>query len=325
MRQCAGAEAIRVKGWLAAHQWLLARRATQLAVVALFLAGPWLGYWIVKGNLNYSLTLGLLPLADPYVLLQSLVAGHRPERNALIGAAVVLMAYFVAGGRTYCAWVCPVNAVTDAAHWLRARLGVTGGARISRSTRYWILAMTLALAWITGSIAWELVNPVSMLHRGVIFGIGAGWTVIAAVFLLDLFAAERAWCGYLCPAGAFYSAVGRFSPLRIVAVRREQCNDCADCYAVCPEPLVIKPALKGADDGIGPVILSPHCTNCGRCIDVCSKHVFAFGARFSNRKGAAYEQVHHDSSGNTGAGAVAARVGTAGRAQSADAAWSQRR
>lgn len=325
MRQCAGAEAIRVKGWLAAHQWLLARRATQLAVVALFLAGPWLGYWIVKGNLNYSLTLGLLPLADPYVLLQSLVAGHRPERNALIGAAVVLMAYFVAGGRTYCAWVCPVNAVTDAAHWLRARLGVTGGARISRSTRYWILAMTLALAWITGSIAWELVNPVSMLHRGVIFGIGAGWTVIAAVFLLDLFAAERAWCGHLCPAGAFYSAVGRFSPLRIVAVRRERCNDCADCYAVCPEPLVIKPALKGADDGIGPVILSPHCTNCGRCIDVCSKHVFAFGARFSNRKGAAYEQVHHDSSGNTGAGAVAARVGTAGRAQSADAAWSQRR
>jgi len=74
MKQAIGAEAIRVKGWPAAHQWLLARRATQLAVLALFLAGPWLGYWIVKGNLNYSLTLGVLPLADPYVLLQSLVA-----------------------------------------------------------------------------------------------------------------------------------------------------------------------------------------------------------------------------------------------------------
>jgi len=281
MKQGIGAEAIRVKGWLAAHQWLLARRAAQLAVLALFLAGPWLGWWIVKGNLNYSLTLGVLPLADPYVLLQSLVAGHSPERNALIGAAVILIAYFVVGGRTYCAWVCPVNVVTDAAHWLRARLDVRG-ARISRSTRYWILAMTLALALITGTIAWELVNPVSMLHRGIIFGIGAGWFIIVAVFLLDLFVAERAWCGHLCPVGAFYSAVGRFSPLRIVAVRREQCNDCADCYAVCPEPLVIKPALKGTDDGIGPVILSPHCTNCGRCIDICSKHVFAFGARFSN-------------------------------------------
>ncbi|OFV90658.1 MAG: quinol dehydrogenase ferredoxin subunit NapH [Acidobacteria bacterium RIFCSPLOWO2_12_FULL_67_14b] len=283
MKQGIGSEAIRVKGWFAAHQWLLARRATQFAVLALFLAGPWLGYWIVKGNLNYSLTLGVLPLADPYVLAQSLVAGHTPERNALVGAAVILIAYFLVGGRTYCAWVCPVNVVTDAAHWLRARLGVPGSARISRSTRYWILAMTLALALITGSISWELVNPVSMLHRGIIFGIGAGWIIIVAVFLLDLFVAGRAWCGRLCPVGAFYSAVGRFSPLRIVAVRREQCNDCADCYAVCPEPLVVKPALKGAADGIGPVILSPHCTNCGRCIDVCSRDVFAFGARFSNR------------------------------------------
>jgi len=298
MKQGIGSEAIRVKGWFAAHQWLLARRATQFAVLALFLAGPWLGYWIVKGNLNYSLTLGVLPLADPYVLAQSLVAGHTPERNALVGAAVILIAYFLVGGRTYCAWVCPVNVVTDAAHWLRARLGVPGSARISRSTRYWILAMTLALALITGTIAWELVNPVSMLHRGIIFGIGAGWFIIAAVFLLDLFVAERAWCGHLCPVGAFYSAVGRFSPLRIVAVRREQCNDCADCYAVCPEPLVIKPALKGADDGIVRVILSPHCTNCGRCIDVCSKHVFAFGARFSNRRKPLAGTAQQAASGN---------------------------
>ena len=39
----------------------------------------------------------------------------------------------------------------------------------------------------------------------------------------------------------------------------------------------------GAGPGLGPVILSPNCTNCGRCIDVCSKDVFAFGARFNNR------------------------------------------
>lgn len=283
MKQGVGAEAIRAKGWLAAHRWLLARRITQFAVLALFLAGPWLGYWIVKGNLNYSLTLDVLPLADPYVVLQSLVAGRHPERNALAGAAIILVVYFLLGGRAYCAWVCPVNVVTDAAHWLRARLGVRGGARLSRASRYWILAMTLVLAWTTGTIAWELVNPVSMLHRGIMFGMGAGWLIIAAVFLLDLFVAERAWCGYLCPVGAFYSVVGKFSPLRVSAVRRAQCNDCADCYAVCPEPLVIKPALKGAEQGYGARILSPNCTNCGRCIDVCSKDVFAFTTRFSNR------------------------------------------
>jgi len=323
MRARIGAEATRAKGWLAAHRWLLARRSTQFGVLALFLAGPHLGYWIVKGNLSYSLTLGVLPLADPYVLMQSLMAGHSPERNAIVGAAVVLVAYFLVGGRAYCAWVCPVNVVTDTAHWLRARVGVPGGAGISRSTRYWILAMTLAVASTTGSIAWELVNPVSMLHRGIIFEIGAGWTVIGAVFLLDLFVAGRAWCGRLCPVGAFYSVVALCSPLRIAAVRRDRCNDCADCYAVCPEPLVIRPALKGGDDGIGPVILSPLCTNCGRCIDVCPTDVFAFASRFS--KGAAHDQVHRDSPGSTGARPVAAGVGTAARAERADAAWSQRR
>ena len=39
-----------------------------------------------------------------------------------------------------------------------------------------------------------------------------------------------------------------------------------------------------AVDGAGPVILAPNCTNCGRCIDVCSKDVFAFGTRFGNRE-----------------------------------------
>ena len=36
-------------------------------------SGRWFGLWIVKGNLNYSYTLDVLPLTDPYVLLQSLV------------------------------------------------------------------------------------------------------------------------------------------------------------------------------------------------------------------------------------------------------------
>jgi len=39
---------------------------------------------------------------------------------------------------------------------------------------------------------------------------------------------------------------------------------------------VIKPALKGQGQGIGPVIRDINCTNCGRCIDVCSKDVFRF-------------------------------------------------
>ena len=74
-----GAEAVETKGWFAANQWLLARRVSQLSILAVFLLGPWLGVWLVKGNLNASLTLDVLPLTDPYVLLQSLLAGHLME------------------------------------------------------------------------------------------------------------------------------------------------------------------------------------------------------------------------------------------------------
>jgi ferredoxin-type protein NapH len=277
-----GAEAVEVKGRLGANKWLLLRRLSQFGILSLFLLGPLAGIWIVKGNLNYSYTLDVLPLTDPYVALQAAMTGHLPEKLGWIGLAVVVSFYLLFGGRLFCSWVCPVNLVTDAAGWLRARLGIKGSVHLSRSTRYWILGMTLVGSALTGVVLWELINPVSMLHRGLIFGLGTAWMVVLMVFLFDLFVMSRGWCGHLCPVGAFYSLLGRWSPLRVAARQRSACNDCMDCFEICPEPQVIRPALKGAGKGIGPVILAPNCTNCGRCIDVCSKDVFSFGLRSNN-------------------------------------------
>jgi len=274
-----GQEAVAAKGWWRSHKWLALRRTSQLAILALFLAGPWFGLWLVKGNLNFSYTLDFLPLTDPYVLLQGVLAGHAPASRALIGAAIVVGFYLLVGGRVYCAWVCPMNLVTDLAAWLRRRLGIKGGAHVSRHARFWILGMTLALAFAGGGIAWELVNPVSMLHRGLIFGFGAAWTVVLAVFLVDLFVINRGWCGHFCPVGAFYSLLRGLRLLHVSAVRRSACDDCNDCFVVCPEPLVIVAPLKDGDKGVGPAISSAQCTNCGRCVDVCTKDVFAFGGR----------------------------------------------
>jgi ferredoxin-type protein NapH len=94
------------------------------------------------------------------------------------------------------------------AGWLRDRLGIKGGSSLSRNTRYWILGMTLVGSALTGVVLWELINPISMLHRGLIFGLGTAWTVVIAIFLFDLFVMTRGWCGRLCPVGAFYSLIG---------------------------------------------------------------------------------------------------------------------
>jgi len=279
-----GKEAVLAKGWWLANKWLLLRRTSQLLVIALFLSGPLLGegYWIAKGNLTSSLTLDILPLTDPYVLLQSFFAGHEIISQALIGAAIVTVFYFLVGGRVFCSWVCPVNIVTDTADGLRRKFNIKGGARFSRNVRYWILVMTLIVAVISGSIAWEFINPVSILHRSIIFGFAYAGFVILAIFIFDLLLSRQGWCGHLCPVGAFYSLLGRISIIRVSAANRDNCDDCMDCFLVCPEKQVIKPALKGAEQGTGPVIMDKNCTNCGRCIDVCAKNVFNFSNRFNN-------------------------------------------
>jgi ferredoxin-type protein NapH len=278
-----GREAARRRGWWAANRLLVLRRLTQLTVLGLFLTGPLLGVWIAKGTLASSLTFDVLPLTDPLVLLQSLAARHLPEATAFIGAGIVLGFYFFAGGRTYCSFVCPINPIADLAAYLRRRIGIDKGLVLKPATRWWMLGMSLLVSAVTGTIAWEFVNPITAVWRAAVFGAGLGLILVVAIFLLDLLVVRHGWCGHLCPVGAFYGLVGKVTPLRVSARGRERCDDCLECYAVCPEDHVIAPALRGDRTGQGPVIRSGDCTLCGRCIDVCPEGVFTITHRFDSR------------------------------------------
>lgn len=277
-----GDDAVRDKGWWRAHQYLVLRRMSQFLIFSLFLLGPWAGIWLVKGNLSASLTLGTLPLTDPFALAQVLATRHWPELSALLGAAIVIVFYAVMGGRVFCSWVCPINAVTDSASWLRRRLKITTG-RAPRELRYWLIPAILAACAVSGVTVWEWVNPVSLTQRALIFGASMALGAALAVFLYDLFVAPRGWCGHLCPMGAAYALIGSKSLVRVSAQASSRCNDCADCYAVCPEPQVIPIALKGKN-GASPVIADSDCTNCGRCIDVCGPDVFTYTHRFDHKR-----------------------------------------
>lgn len=266
------------RGWLQRQRYLLLRRTTQFALLGLFLLGPWYGIWWAKGNLAASLWFDLIPLQDPYITLQSLLGGAHITNTAVLGSALVALFYALLGGRVYCSWVCPVNVITDAAHWCRERLHLPPGWRPQRALRGWLLAMTLLVSAMTGGIVWELVNPVTMVQRGLVFGMGFAWAIVAAVFLFDLVVSRRGWCGHLCPVGAFYGLLGKRAVVRIAAHKREACSDCGDCFAVCPEPQVITPALRGTGSA-SRLVLDSDCTNCGRCIDVCADDVFKFSLR----------------------------------------------
>lgn len=276
-------EARQVKGVWLAHRFGVLRRASQLAFLLLFLAGPLFGVWITKGTMASSMTLNMLPLTDPFVLAQTLAARNWPEMTAFTGALIVALAYWLLGGRTFCAWACPLNPVTDLAAYLRRRFDLKTSAKLRPELRNWIAVAALAVGAVTGVVAWELVNPITALHRALVFGLPFGLIPAAAIFLFDLFVAKHGWCGHLCPVGACYGAIGKAGVLRVSADQRSACDDCMDCFAVCPEPQVIAPALRGGRTGASPLILSGDCTLCGACVDACPERVFRFAHRFDHR------------------------------------------
>jgi len=95
-------EAIEAKGWWGAHRWLVLRRLVQLSVLALFLIGPWFGWWIVKGNLNYSLTLE----TDAVTLSDVVVTAYGTTRKeALTGSVGSIKSEAIA--------LRPVNNITN--------------------------------------------------------------------------------------------------------------------------------------------------------------------------------------------------------------------
>ncbi|EPW6424413.1 TPA: quinol dehydrogenase ferredoxin subunit NapH [Vibrio parahaemolyticus] len=275
LAQNAGKEAIEKLGWWRAHRFLILRRLCQLTIIALFMAGPTLG--VLTGNLSSSMLFDTVPLSDPLIVLQALATGHIPEFNALLGVVIVVVCYAILAPRAFCAWVCPLNIVTDLAEWLRRKFNIKASYRWSPAIRYWLIPVLMLGSALSGAILWTWLDPVAGLHRGLVFGMGAGWVLIALVFVLDLLLVEHGWCGHLCPLGATYGVIGRKSLLRVTAVRREDCTKCMDCFYVCPEPEVLRQPLKEGDRRV----MDQNCISCGRCLDVCPEHVFEFKNRLN--------------------------------------------
>ncbi|OOF69917.1 quinol dehydrogenase ferredoxin subunit NapH [Rodentibacter caecimuris] len=279
----AGRESRQKWGWWFANRFLFWRRLSQISILAMFLSGPWLEIWILKGNYSASLLLDTLPLSDPLIVAESLVAGHLPNYLTLLGAVVVIVFYMLAGSRIFCAWVCPLNIVTDSAAWIRRKLGVRQNAKLPRSLRYSWLLMILVGSAISGMLLWEWLNPVAAFGRALIYGFGATIWLVFAIFLFDLFIVEHGWCGHLCPIGAAYGLIGAKGLIRIKVIDRTKCDNCMDCYNVCPEAQVLRSPLHGKKHE-SLLVLSKDCISCGRCIDVCAEKVFKFSTRFHSKE-----------------------------------------
>lgn len=259
------------------YRYLILRRFFQIGILVLFFGANAWGWKILVGNLSASTILGVIPMSDPYAVLQMVAAGAVVATDLLLGVAVVTLFYFLIGGRAFCSWVCPINMVTDSANYLRRVFDIDRAQKtkqpITRSVRYWILGLSLIVSAFMGIAAFEFVSPISMMHRGIVFGMGFGWAAIALIFLFDLFVLRNGWCGHVCPLGGFYSLLGKFSFIRVHHLE-ENCTLCMKCKTVCPEKQVLHMIGKESLP-----VLSGECTNCARCIEVCDDDALRFSIR----------------------------------------------
>ena len=134
----------------------------------------------------------------------------------------------------------PWARINQATGWLARRgLNLAGRVEANRHRRpqtlkYYLLAFLLALAFM-GSVQTGIIDPLPLLHRSVnlaLFpladnGLGvlsdeprfyaSAW-LIGVVFLgvvgLNL-VLPRFFCRFICPLGALFGLLGRFSPWRI--------------------------------------------------------------------------------------------------------------
>ncbi|WP_187648283.1 quinol dehydrogenase ferredoxin subunit NapH [Nitrosophilus labii] len=268
------------------HRFLILRRLTQISILILYIGANIWGWKILQGNLSSSNLLETVPLADPYAVMQIFATGSIVAMDALLGAVIITLFYMVFGGRAFCSYVCPVNMVTDLANWIRRKFELDRVEKkwwASRNIRYWVMGLSFILSFALGTAAFELVSPVSMTHRGLVFGMGFGWAAIATIFLFDLFVLKNGWCGHICPLGGFYSLIGRFSLFR-VRHNQPNCTLCMKCKDVCPEKEVLYMiGKKSMSVNMG------ECTLCGRCVEVCDDDALNFSIRDFVKKGEDYE------------------------------------
>lgn len=286
------------------RKWLVIRRAVQISVVALFLLFPLAGLAWIQGNIGAANLFGL-SIADPLSILGSVVASKKIYAPAITAAGIVVLFYFVMGGRAYCGYVCPAGFFFEISSSVR-NLVLKAFSRPKRSgwnldlsphIKYSMLIGVLAVSAVTGVMTFEIFSPIGIatrliandfvaanpngqnLERVAVAGASVGLLVLAGIALFEAVFSKQAWCRFVCPLGAFYSLVGRFSLLR-VKIDHTDCALCLNCQSDCPAKYVLdRPLAK--EQGF---ITMGDCTNCGSCIDACPSASLKFALRLPWQK-----------------------------------------
>lgn len=270
--------------WL--RRWMWARRATAALFLLLLISAhfEWLGW--LKGSTASTRVLGWFWLADPMAALEVVLAS-RTLHQELALAALLLVVFYALLGRVFCGWVCPLGLVLDLNDDARDRLNrwlVKRGRRlpevhIARRVKYVFLALVLILSLASSLPVFQLISPINILSRAMIFGVGWEWLLVLVIVALD-YSSRRVWCRAICPLGAFYSLIGMFGRIRVLIDQEKEQGQrgCGLCAMRCPMGIRVQSDYVRMDKRSVDEI---ECTRCGACVDPCPRSSLRLGIKLS--------------------------------------------
>ena len=233
---------------------IIARRASQVLFMALFL------YMLLP--YSYSLS-GVLP-RDIFIKIDPLIQvfGSISGRTIFPGMAFALLMLILtlAFGRFFCGWICPLGAMIDLFSNIRKKRASLDAVRNRRMSlvKYYILGGMLLFSIFGISITWML-DPMTIAARFFVFG-----SIPMVLFACgSAFIVRRLWCRAVCPLGAIYALVARYSLLeRNVG----KCTACFRCKANC--------RMQAIKDEVA--YIKDECILCMDCIYDCQSYETRF-------------------------------------------------
>jgi polyferredoxin len=244
-------------------------------------------YWQLRGwPVNWFLQL------DPLVAIGTIFTTHTLYKPLLWALATVVVTIIF--GRFFCSWVCPFGSIHHfVSFWGSRSKSVAekiaqNNYRKAQCVKYFVLVFLIgmmAFPSLGATLQTGLLDPIPLVTRafnlvllpivnnsvGLVRFYAGGWvilTVFLAAVLLNL-VIPRFYCRFVCPLGAMFAILSRFSIWRI-GKKSQTCSNCLRCNRNC----------QGGCEPAGSIRIS-ECIACFNCLDDCKDELVSYQRQVS--------------------------------------------
>lgn len=212
---------------------------------------------------------------SPYVSIDGAMTGF------ISGSLLLFTVMFFTGlifGRAWCAWICPVAALSEYCMNINNKNVNVKKLKIIRYSIFIVWAGVLIAMFIfAGGI--KGIDPLHLTDNGISVDepikFITYYTVLALFVIVTLAVGKRGACHSFCWMSPFLVAgyhaghLLKIPQLRINA-DKEKCVQCGTCNKKCPMSIHVQSGIK---DGY---IKTSDCILCGECIEGCNKKVLKY-------------------------------------------------